>query len=105
MLNLVGDYGSSSDDDEDDQDDLREAPRDDDAGKRIASPPRDSFATSTTGAQKNHNDAHAPSTSQRVVSVLPSASALFESSVSGLGSGGSRPFPGASVGGQQRCES
>lgn len=97
MLSLVGDYGSSSDDEE--EDDVRGAP-DDDAGKRITAIPRDTSTTTTMGAQNHRNDL-APSTSARA-SVLPNASALFESSVSGVWSGGTRFTPGAQVVEHQR---
>ena len=44
-------------------------------------------------------------TTTTTTTMLPSASALFESSVSGVGTMGSGGIkPGASVGGQQRCE-
>lgn len=93
MLSLVGDYGSSSD--EDDDHGLKGAviPTTTDAGKQTTAPTRSA----------NTADAYnpSPSTSARA-SVLPSASALLDNSMSGVRGVGSCLRSNARGGGHQR---
>ena len=55
--------------------------------------------------EEEENDDKQKTTTTTTTTMLPSASALFESSVSGVGTMGNGGVkPGAPEGGQQRCE-